>query len=314
MGYERGRFGVEYQPRRSAETHRLRALALGIVLIVLVVFTWYRVTHRRAAPPEPTETPSLVPPPPAPRETARPAVPAPTKKRATPESSAVAAPKSPPAAPRLSEAARRAAALAEASTARSEKERVLLQRWAEAERQGNVALAIDALRKLYERPTMADVRDTLMRRLGELNLRHLFSGQTTPWTVIVKAKRGDSRDRIAREHRSTPAVVARLNPDMKWERLRPGDAVRVLDFPSAVLVIDTQRGCADLSLKNGQFFRRYVVSAPKTTPAGVYPIAPETGATVHTRFKELGVKMTAADRAEIEMFLAPGSRITVVSP
>ncbi len=313
MGYERGRFGVEYQPHRSAETHRLRALALGIALLVLVVFTWYRVTHRRAAPPEPTETPSLAVAPAAPREVARPAASAPAAKRAASASSAVAAPKPPPA-PRLSEAARRATALAEAATARSEKERVLLQRWAEAERQGNVALAIDALRKLYERPTMADVRDTLMRRLGELNLRHLFSGQTTPWTVIVKAKRGDSRDRIAREHRSTPTVVARLNPDMKWERLRPGDAVRVLDFPSAVLVIDTQRGCADLSLKNGQFFRRYVVSAPKTTPAGVYPISPEAGATVHTRFRELGVKMTAADRAEIEMFLAPGSRITVVNP
>ena len=200
--------------------------------------------------------------------------------------------------------------LATAST-RSEKEQVLLQRLAEAERQGNVPLAIDSLKKLYDRPTMADIRDPLMRRLGDLNVAHLFSGKTTPWTVVVTVKRGDSLNRIAREHRSTPAVVAKLNPRVKWERLQPGDTVRVLDFPNAVLVIYKQLGYADLSLKNGQFFRRYILSIAKSTPCSVYPISPESGATVHARFRELGIRASSPDRAELDLFLAPGSRITV---
>lgn len=87
--------------------------------------------------------------------------------------------------------------------------------------------------------------------------------------------------------------------------------MRVLNFPSAVLVIYKQRGYADLSLKNGQFFRRYYLTIAKTAKSAVYPVASESGTTVHARFRELGVKVAPRDRAEMEMFLAPGSRITV---
>ena len=325
MAYERGRFGVEYQPRRAAETHRLRGFLILVVALVLVAFTWYRISRHvpksapvedareTVAPVRPSVETDAVAPSGVARAATTNAVSTSAPRRAVVskpvERKVVASP--PPM--RFSESARRAVALAEASSARSEKEKVLLQRWAEAERQGNVELAIDALRKLYERPTMADVRDALMRRLGELNYEHLFSGKTTPWTVIVKAKRGDSRDRIAREHRSTPMIVAKLNPDMKWEKLRPGDSVRVLDFPSPVLVIYKARGYADLSLKNGQFFRRYIITLPAAAASGVYAIAREAGTTVHARLRDLGARITVGDRAELEMFLAPGAHITVAA-
>ena len=65
------------------------------------------------------------------------------------------------------------------------------------------------------------------------------------------------------------------------------------------------------SLKNGQFFRRYILSIAKSTPCSVYPISPESGATVHARFRELGIRASSPDRAELDLFLAPGSRITV---
>ena len=288
MGYARGRFGVEYQPHGNTETHRLRWFVGIVTLLVLAAFTWYRLSHRTSAPKPP-------------REAAARAPVAVTDPVGTPTPRA----KQTPQVLRLV-----GSWLATAST-RSEKEQVLLQRLAEAERQGNVPLAIDSLKKLYDRPTMADIRDPLMRRLGDLNVAHLFSGKTTPWTVVVTVKRGDSLNRIAREHRSTPAVVAKLNPRVKWERLQPGDAVRVLDFPNAVLVIYKQLGYADLSLKNGQFFRRYILSIAKSTPCSVYPISPESGATVHARFHELGIRASSPDRAELDLFLAPGSRITV---
>ena len=319
MGYARGRFGVEYQPHGNTETHRLRWFVGIVTLLVLAAFTWYRLSHRTPAPKPPREADAR-----APVAVSAP-VGTPTP-RARPEAETTARPPAPSAV--LTNAPRRTAVrtpptkqtpqvlrlvgswLATAST-RSEKEQVLLQRLAEAERQGNVPLAIDSLKKLYDRPTMADIRDPLMRRLGDLNVAHLFSGKTTPWTVVVTVKRGDSLNRIAREHRSTPAVVAKLNPRVKWERLQPGDAVRVLDFPNAVLVIYKQLGYADLSLKNGQFFRRYILSIAKSTPCSVYPISPESGATVHARFRELGIRASSPDRAELDLFLAPGSRITV---
>lgn len=313
MGYARGRFGVEYHPRGDAETHRLRWFAGIVVLLVLAAFAWYRFTHRVRAPkrerpaPRPPAAVRAKAPPATPPAVQTPARPAPAATNALRRAVAPPPPKTrqQPQVLRLVETW-----LATAST-RTEKEQVLLQRLAEAERQCNVPLAIDAIRKLYERPTMADIRDPLMRRLGDLNVAHLFSDKTTPWTAVVEVKRGDSLNRIAREHRSTPAVVAKLNPRVRWERLKPGDAVRVLDFPNAVLVIYKQRGYADLSLKNGQFFRRYVLAIAPTTPCSVYPVAQEAGATVHARLRELGVRASAADRAELDLFLAPGSRITV---
>ncbi len=322
MGYARGRFGVEYQPHGNTETHRLRWFVGIVALLVLAAFTWYRLSHRAPAPapktsreeaarpsaaaPAPAETPA-----PRARREAASAAARPVAPAAVPTNAPVRAAVQPPPTKQTPQVLRFVDAVLATASTRSPKEQVLLQRLAEAERQGNVPLAIDSLRKLCDRPTMADIRDPLMRRLGDLNVAHLFSGRTTPWTVVVTVKRGDSLNRIAREHRSTPAVVAKLNPRVKWERLQPGDAVRVLDFPSAVLVIYKQLGYADLSLKNGQFFRRYVLSIAKAAPCSVYPISPESGATVHARFRELGIRASAPDRAELDLFLAPGSRITV---
>ncbi len=320
MGYARGRFGVEYQPHGNTETHRLRWFVGIVTLLVLAAFTWYRLSHRTPAPKPSREAdarPSVVVPPPAetPTPRTRPETPPTTARPLAPSAVLTNAPRrtavQPPPTKQTPQVQRFVDSLLATAPTRSAKEQVLLQRLAEAERQGNVPLAIDSLRKLYDRPTMADIRDPLMRRLGDLNVAHLFSGKTTPWTVVVTVKRGDSLNRIAREHRSTPAVVAKLNPRVKWERLQPGDTVRVLDFPNAVLVIYKQLGYADLSLKNGQFFRRYVLSIAKTAPCSVYPISPESGATVHARFRELGIRASAPDRAELDLFLAPGSRITV---
>ena len=102
----------------------------------------------------------------------------------------------------------------------------------------------------------------------------------------------------------------KLNPTLKWEKIRPGDSITVLDYPNAVLVIHKQTGAADLSLRE-KFFRRYYLSTAKSARCDVYPVGSEAKTTLHARFRELGVRLAAADRAELEMFLAPGSRITV---
>ncbi len=288
-------------------------------ILVLVAFTWYQISRRKTKPvPTPPPPPVQIAEPtsvevvPPVKTSSRTTTDTTRRTSQTAENKAKPVVKPPPPKPVVvPPEARLVEKWLETAQTRPDKERVLLERLAEAERQKNVPVAIDTIKKLYDRPTMADLQDQLVRRLGDLNLQHLLSGTTTPWTAIVTAKRGDSRDRIAREHRTTSAAVAKLNPRIKWERLQPGDAVRVLNFPSAVLVIYKQRGYADLSLKNGQFFRRYYLTIAKTAKSAVYPIAAESGATVHGRFRELGVKIAPRDRAEIEMFLAPGSRITV---
>ena len=327
MAFVRGRYGVEYQPRHDGETHRLRWLLPCLIGLALVSFISARIMIKRRTPrPAPDIEAPTVPPVPDnggelhedPPKTAvvaekpekkTPVVPAPPA--AAPEQPKVERPRPKPAPTPVPEAARTVEGWLETARTRPAGERVLLEKLAAAERQGDMRAAIDTIEKLHDRPTMADLKDKLVRRLGDLNVKYLFTGRTTPWTAPVTVRRGDSRDRIARDHRTTGAALDKLNPKQDWSKIKPGDVVRVIDYPSAVLVIHKQLNYADLSLKNGKFFRRYFITAAKSAQAGVYPVAAEAGQTLRARFRELGIRLTSEDRAELDMFMAPGSRITV---
>ena len=137
-----------------------------------------------------------------------------------------------------------------------------------------------------------------------------LSDRSSPWTARVTVKRGDSRDRLARDNRTTGAALDRLNPKTNWARIKPGDVVRVLQYPKAVLVVHKGLRFADLSLK-GAFFHRYPFTGQVRVPSGVYPVTREPGKTAHAYLREIGVTFSPADRADLEMFLAPESSINV---
>ena len=330
MGYARGRFGVEYQPhRQQSEGHPLLWFVVVVVLLVSGAFTYYRFTrdsntssgdeHSKVDRPTTEDgkkvpsaltvdkqTPDVKSIPTSPKQKPQEKqVPPVVQPRPRQQSPSPAPPPPPPPNPN----AERVRAWLRSSEGRPSEDCVRLERLLEAEIKGIPTLAADAIKKLYGRATMADLQDPLLRRLGELNLQLLFSGQNNPLVTTVTAKRGDSRDRIARENRTTTAAIVKLNPKCKWERLKPGDAVRVLFVPSPTLVIYRKRGYADLSLKSGVFFNRYDIAVKKTAKNGTYPISSETNESVWARFRELGIN--AQKRAEIEMFLAPGARIIV---
>lgn len=316
MAFSRGKYGVEYH-RSETETHHLRGFVILALVLIGVSFASYRIsrwwrsrnnvtpsmpTHVAVTPPRPPEPTT----PPAAKPDTPPAVSSTSTK---PPQPVLPPPKPIPTVPPTVRPL--VQELLESESARPQVDQILIRRYAEAERQGNVRNAIDTIKKLYDRPSMADQSDALKRRLGDLNLQMLLSGKATPWTKFVTVRRGDGQERIAREHRTTTAALIKLNPKLKWERLRPGDTVNVLDFPNAVLVIHKQSNTADLSLRNEKFFRRYDISISKTAACDIYPITPETGATLHARYRELGIKLATADRNELEMFLGPGARIAV---
>ena len=299
MGYARGKFGVEYHPAET-ETHRLRGLVFVVLVLVAVAFVWYKISSRRdvqvvkdADPPTIPQIQTSSNPTIANSNPGKPDLPRPQP--------------TPTVAPEVRPLVRQ---LLETESLRPQQDQVLIRRYAEAERQENLRNSIDAIKKLYNRPSMADLRDPLMRRLGDLNRQMLFSGNLTPWTQRITVRRGDSRSRIAHEYRTTPAAVAKLNPLVKWEKLQPGDSVIVFKFLNAILVVHKQLGYADLTY-SGDFFCRYYLTAAKSAKCEVYPISPESGQTAVARFRELGIRLAPTDRTELEMFLPPGSRITV---
>ncbi|MBR0068570.1 MAG: LysM peptidoglycan-binding domain-containing protein [Kiritimatiellae bacterium] len=318
MSYARGKFGIEYTPRsRDDKSHGLRWLLLLLGILLVVSFVVARLFTRQPPtriepeprPPapatEPTDgtdrpatTPTATPPAPAPRAPVAPSQPKPVK------------PVHPPPAPPDPQASRDAVKLLDTASQRPAAERVLLEKLAAAERQGEIVVAIDTIKRLCNRPAVADLHPQLWERLGQLNLQLLFSERSSPWTARVTVKRGDSRDRIARDNRTTGAALERLNPNVNWSRIRPGNVVRVLQYPRAVLVIHKRLGFADLSLK-GTFFHRYSFTGGAHAAAGVYPVTREPGKSARALLRSLGVTFSPENRADLEMFLAPESSINV---
>ena len=315
MAFTRGKYGIEHNRRQDDEkSHGLRWLLALLGILLVASFILARLFRQQ--PPARIDAESR-PPAPAvepPRETVRataaspgaPTAPAPRPPVATPQPS----PAHVKPAPTDPKATRDAAKLLDSARQRPAAERVLLERLAKAERQGETVIAIDTIKRLCDSPAVADLHPRLWERLGQLNMQLLFSDRSSPWTARVTVKRGDSRDRLARDNRTTGAALERLNPKTNWARIRPGDVVRVLQYPRAVLVIHKRLGFADLSLRGG-FFHRYSFTGGARAAAGVYPITSEPGKTARACLRALGVTFSQKDRADLEMFLAPESSVNV---
>lgn len=348
MSFAQGRYGIMYHPTggprpRPKSPGRWVAAVLALALIG---YGSYRLVKRFKGPAEspqddpapviavaPPETPieKAAPPPrkkPAPPAAAQPAAVqtaelttadvAPSKKgrvlEVKPPTVVIKPPtilrpsteQTSPLAPWLKKA------LETADSDRPAMERQQLLRLAQAEREKKSALAVDAIEKLYTRPAMNDLQSDLVQRLGELNMQRLRSETNTPWTVMVTIQRGDTLDRLSREHKTTMAATRMLNPKLDPNRLKIGMAVRLLNYPNAVLVVHKKLDTADLFLKNGsKLFKRYALKVGDKAAPGSYPVSSESGATLLARFAQFALKASAADRKELETFLAPGSRITV---
>ena len=313
MAFARGKYGVEHSRRPDDEkSGGLRWLFVVLGLLLIASFILTRLFSRQPParieaeePPTAALTENKEPPPVRPVSTAQ-----------TPVAPRTPAPATPPPPPHTEppapdpQATRDAAKLLDTVRQRPAAERVLLEKLAAAERQGEMVVAIDTIKRLCERPAVADLHPRLWERLGQLNMQLFLSDRSSPWTARVTVKRGDSRDRLARDNRTTSAALDRLNPKTNWARIKPGDVVRVLQYPRAVLVIHKGLRFADLSLK-GSFFHRYPFTGRVLVPAGVYPVTREPGKTAHAYLRTLGVVFSSEDRADLEMFLAPESSINV---
>ena len=283
MAFARGRFGLEYdsgEERGDASNVKYvvgAVLLLAAASLAFTLFSRYKkhVAERREAaaavaasqPPAP-ETP--------PAETAE----------KPEEKIAVATPEKRPA-----------------------KARSLLMRLEEAEKSRDLVLIVTTIEQLRALPgkPLADIDDSLARRLGALNVQWLFEYSNAQWVKRVKVKAGDSATRIAREHGSTLASFVRLNPGIDAGKLKIGMEVGVMNRPRLNLVVSARSRTADLHL-NGKFFKRYDLALGTSARPGAYEVGPSPRSTL----AECGVAVgSKEERAELESLLPKGSSITV---
>ena len=185
--------------------------------------------------------------------------------------------------------------------------RNLLMRLEEAEKRGEVEMAVGTIESIRALPgsPAADLDDALARRLGALNIRRLFDLRCAQWVKTVEVRRGDSASRIAAENGSTLASLARLNGG-SVERIRLGAKLYVMDHPRFNLILHRRTRIADLSL-NGKFFKRYDLQGEVKAKDGAYEI-PER----RRGFWEVfGPAFGKTDRAELDMLLPSGASMLV---
>ena len=190
--------------------------------------------------------------------------------------------------------------------------RNLLLRLDEAERHGQIEMAISTIEDLRELPGAFDLDARLARRLGDLNMRWLFDFANARWVSEIKVKKGGSASRIAYEHGSTLASLVKLNADVDTSRLQPGMTLKVMNHPRMTLKVDLISGTADLNL-NGKFFKRYELVQPsgaKKPGAGIHKIEKDA----KSLLKRLGVCLRIKDMVEIDSLMPKGAMVTVLAP
>ncbi len=276
MSFERGKFGIEYNPVKPDADRPWLLWAFVLVFLAAIVSLGVTMTRRvRTSRTERTVAEAFVG-----QESAQPLQ---AKK-----------PIDLPPPPKLdvTEMARRPA-----------KVRNLLMKLEEAEKDRDVELAISTIEQIRTLPgtPAADLDDKLARRLGVLNIRRLFVLKSGQWVADVVVKRGDSASRIARERGSTLASLQRLN-DVDVNKVFVGQTLKVLNHPRFNLVVHRRTRIADLSL-NGKFFKRYYLTAPVTGGEGTY----ETPDRLRTFLVEKGIVLPVADRSELEILLPSGT-------
>ena len=285
MSLARGKFGIEYDPRKiEREPSGLGWLVALVVVVAAASLAWTIFGRMRAR----AVDVAIAQPPLAPAQPSQ----------ATNAAPAGAAMPEPPARPIVDSAASK----------RPQKVVNLLMRLEKAEQRRDVEMAISTIEEIRAQPgsPAADLDDKRARRLGELNMHRLFDMKSAQWVKEVTVKRGDSASRIAFENGSTLASFARLNGG-NVDKIVIGRKLRVMDHPRFSLVIHRRTRTADLSL-NGKFFKRYDVQGEVRGKEGTYELPQSPRAFWRT----LGVEFKVADRNEIEL-LMPAKAIVLVA-
>ena len=301
MAFERGKFGIEYDPRQAEEPSGGLGWVVAVIAFVALVSLAWTLVGRFRSKDDDAEIGEILAEEP---RSAADAVKSAVAKDAEQPSTSVETPKR----PTVAEDGPQERRIGDSDLAkRPVKLRNLLIRLDEAKKRRDVEMEVTTIEQIRALPgnPAADLDDSLARRLGTLNIRRLFLLRNAQWVEQVVVKRGDVASRIASENGSTLASFARLNGG-NVDKVVIGKKMYVMSHPRFTLVIHRRTRTADLSL-NGKFFKRYDILGTVSGKEGSYefPTNPKTF------WRSLGVEFKAADRAEIEMLMPAKASVIV---
>lgn len=189
--------------------------------------------------------------------------------------------------------------------------RNLLLRLDGAAKRGDAGMQAATIYQLLAMPDAADLADTLVPRLGRLNMCLLFDEHDRRWVSETTVKNGDSATRIAQEHGSTLASMAKLNGWTNADILRAGSRVKVLNHPKFNIVVHKKLRAVDLFL-GGKLFKRY--DMPEGSPGVKWPPGDyKTPANLRDFLNKMGATLRTEDAAEIGMLVPRDTPLNITA-
>ena len=167
MAYERGKFGIEFNPVKPEPDRPWLLWALGLVFLVAIISLVWTVTSRIRRGMKDEATVRAV-----------------EQAKEAPEPAALPQPPKLPKPPREAQPIKPALEPTDLSR-RPVKVRNLLMRLEKAEQDRDIEMAISTIEQIRALPgnPAADLDDKLARRLGALNIRRLFILNSNQWVV-----------------------------------------------------------------------------------------------------------------------------------
>jgi lipoprotein-anchoring transpeptidase ErfK/SrfK len=161
------------------------------------------------------------------------------------------------------------AAAAPASPDAGLKARRLFERAQTLAGSGQLGPAQEMLTEAAGTTTDESLKNNALRMLGRINVELFLSDAPSPEKKSYVIQPGDSLDRIARQNKTTVALLQKMNR-IEGSLIYPGARIWV---PAAPFVIKVDKSDRTLDLTvNGRFFKRYAVGLGRygKTPLGTF--------------------------------------------
>ncbi len=129
----------------------------------------------------------------------------------------------------------------------------------------------ETLQKLVDAYPQGDFAADAQARIGEINIKMLFSKAQTKNSIIYEVKPGDSLYKIAKEYKTNVELIMKVN-GLKNSLIRPGMKLKIVTSVFKILVSKS-----DLSLKliaDDEVLKVYPIGIGKdnSTPVGQFKI------------------------------------------
>jgi L,D-transpeptidase ErfK/SrfK len=142
------------------------------------------------------------------------------------------------------------------------------------EKNGNTELALKKYKKIKEDYFFLDIIEDVSNKIGELNLKLIFSRSQTKFSIVYDVKSGDNLYGIAKKFNTTIDYLIEANNLSKKGVIHPGNKLKILDpkIKFSILIDKSQKTL--FLMMNGEIIKKYRIAIGRDdkTTEGIFVV------------------------------------------